>query len=70
MTTPTMMITSVITTATAVMAGMEVAPSVVGCVLLTVVVASVVNAVKVSQNAVCCKMNRTCFRFSGFAVFS
>ena len=61
MTTPTVMIKSMITTVTAVMAGMEVAvvaPSIVGCMLLTVVIASVVNTVKVSQNAICCKMNR------------
>ena len=63
MTTPTVMIKSMITTVTAEMAGMEVAPSVVarsvvGCMLLTVVIASVVNTVKVSQNAICCKMNR------------
>ena len=58
MTTPTRMIASRITTATTMMAGMEVAPSVMCCVLLTVVVASVVNAVKVSQNVVCRKMNR------------
>ena len=35
--------------------------------LLTVVVASVVNAVKVSQNVACHKM---CFSFSRFVVFS
>ena len=37
-----------------------------GCVSLTVVVASVVNAVKVSQNVACHKM---CFSFSRFVVF-
>ena len=39
----------------------------VGCVLLTVVVTSVVNAVKVSQKVAC---HRMCFSFSRFVVFS
>ena len=39
--------------------------SVIGSVLLTVVVALVINAVKVSQNVACHKM---CFSFSSYAV--
>ena len=38
----------------------------VGSVLLTVVVTSVINAMKVSQNVACHKM---CFSFSSYAVF-
>ena len=36
--------------------------------LLTVVVASVINAGKVSQNVACHKIYRMCFSFSRFAV--
>ena len=64
--TTTMMITSMITTATTVITGTIAASSLLESVVFVyVVVASVINAMKVSQNVACHKM---CFSFSSYAV--